>query len=74
MIVKVPKENLMTKAIKFENKNFLKTLANGYLQAEKAKRNKILNEYINAYNNLQDKDSFNGQYLETLIYELKNEI
>jgi len=53
-------------------KKFWKEFALGYFEVEEMKIQKELKEYIEAYNNIEDKKSFNAQYLETLIYDLKH--
>lgn len=59
---------------KKQNNEFLKELAEGYLEVEISKKKELLKEYSKAYDNLQDKDSFNAQYLETLISVLRDEL
>lgn len=59
---------------KTQDNEFLKELAEGYLEVEISKKKALLKEYSKAYDNLQDKDSFNGQYLETLISILRDEL
>ena len=53
-------------------KKFWKEFAQGYFEVEEMKKQKELKEYIEAYDNIEDKNSFNAQYLETLIYNLKH--
>jgi len=53
---------------------FISELARGYFEAEINEKEKQLNEYLNAYNAIREKDSFNRQYIENLIYLLKSEI
>ena len=54
--------------------DFFKELAKGYLEAEIFEKRKLLEEYLIAYDNLDEKESFNAQYLETLIAVLRDEI
>ena len=53
---------------------FISEFGQGYFNAEIIEKETQLNEYINAYNVIREKDSFNKQYIETLIYLLKSEI
>ena len=53
---------------------FISEFARGYFEAEIIEKETQLNEYLNAYNAIREKDSFNRQYIETLIYLLKSEI
>ncbi len=59
---------------KQSKKAFLKEFAKGYFDAERMKKMELLNEYKVEYDNLEDKDSFKGQYLESWIYVLTQEI
>ncbi|TFF88747.1 MAG: hypothetical protein EU549_02420 [Promethearchaeota archaeon] len=57
---------------KFHKKeDFWTEFGSGYLEAEELKKEELLREYQDAYNKIEDKHSFNAQYLETLIYNLK---
>ena len=53
---------------------FISEFARGYFEAEIIEKETQLNEYLNAYNAIREKDSFNKQYIESLIYLLKFEI
>jgi hypothetical protein len=53
---------------------FISEFARGYFEAEIIEKETQLNEYLNAYNAIRENDSFNKQYIETLIYLLKSEI
>ncbi|MBD3212977.1 MAG: hypothetical protein GF311_10245 [Candidatus Lokiarchaeota archaeon] len=53
-------------------KGFWKEFAQGYFDAEKKKKSQELKKYIKVYNELEDKDSFHAQYLETLIWNLEH--
>ena len=53
---------------------FISEFARDYFEAEIIEKETELNEYLNAYNAIHEKDSFNRQYIETLIYLLKSEI
>ncbi len=53
---------------------FISEFGRGYFEAEIIEKETQLNEYLNAYNAIREKDSFNRQYIESLIYLLKSEI
>ncbi len=53
---------------------FTSEFARGCFETEIIEKEAQINEYLNAYNAIRDKDSFNRQYIETLIYLLKSEI
>jgi len=53
---------------------FARELAQGYFEAEVMEKKGRLNEYVEAYREIEDKDSFNAQYLKTLIDNLKSEL
>lgn len=59
---------------KKQDDDFFKELLKGYLEAEISKKRELLKEYLIAYDKLEDKNSFNAQYLETLIAVLRDEI
>jgi len=50
----------------------LKEFAQGYFEAEKMKKEQELRQYKEAYNNLENKDSFDAEYLESIIYNLEH--
>lgn len=55
-------------------REFISDFSRGYLEVEFLEKQTQLNEYINAYNLLDDKESFHGQYLLSLIELLRAEI
>jgi hypothetical protein len=57
-----------------DNQDFLNDLGNAYLNAEVDRKYEQLSEYMIAYNSLEDKESFNGQYLNSLIEQIKIEL
>ena len=72
-IVELKTENKIN--VKLDRYNeFAEELKQGYLYWELEKKKQQLFDYINAYQDIEDKDSFNAQYLETLIDGLKAEI
>ncbi len=62
------------KMTNIEYNEFAEELKKGFLYWEIEKKKQQLAEYINAYQEIQNKDSFNAQYLKTLIDILKAEI
>ena len=72
-IVELKTENEV-KVDLFKYNEFAEELKQDYLYWEFEKKKQQLSEYINAYQEIEDKDSFNAQYLETLIDLLKSEI
>jgi len=56
------------------NRNFISEFSKGYLELEFLEKQKQLHDYINAYKDLDDKDSFHAQYLLSLIDFIKSEI
>ncbi|MFW9938417.1 MAG: hypothetical protein ACFFD5_12270 [Candidatus Thorarchaeota archaeon] len=57
-----------------DDKLFKQEFAKGYLELELIEKNTLLSEYLYAYQEIDNKDSFNAQYLESLIELLKQEI
>ena len=75
VICLVNEVNSFGEKIVLSSKNeFISEVARGYFEAEIIEKETQLNEYLNAYNAIREKDSFNRQYIETLIYLLKSEI
>ncbi|NVM16285.1 MAG: hypothetical protein HWN80_01110 [Candidatus Lokiarchaeota archaeon] len=69
------KENSIGEKIVLSSKSeFTSEFVQGYFEAEINEKEKQLNEYLNAYNAIREKDTFNRQYIETLIFLLKSEI
>ena len=62
------------KIILSSKSEFTSEFARGYFEAELIEKETQLNEYLNAYNAIRENDSFNRQYIETLIFLLKSEI
>lgn len=59
---------------KIRDQEFITELANGYLNVEITEKEELMKEFSKAYEDIEDKDSFNGQYLEILIDVLEDEI
>lgn len=53
---------------------FVSDMARGYFDAEVMEKEKLIKEFSEEYQKMNDKDSFKGQYLESLIYVLNKEI
>lgn len=66
--------NFEEKIVLSSKSEFMSEFAQGYFEAEIIEKETQLNEYLNAHNAIREKDSFNKQYIETLIYLLKSEI
>ncbi|MFX1315722.1 MAG: hypothetical protein ACFE9T_07650 [Promethearchaeota archaeon] len=62
------------KVCNFKYDEFVEEIKRGYLYWEIEKKRQLLMEYLNAYQEIEDKNTFNAQYLETLIDVLKAEI
>ena len=54
-----------------EYKDYVAEFSKGYLELESIAKQKQLIEYINAYDQLNDKESFHAQYLSVLIESIK---
>lgn len=59
---------------KIRDQEFITELANGYLNVEITEKEELMKEFSKAYEDIEDKDSFNSQYLEILIDVLEDEI
>jgi len=67
-------ENVRKDEISMTEKEFISEFAKGYLDLDIIEKENQLHDYLEAYDNLRDKDSFNAQYLENLISVLKKEV
>ena len=75
VICLVNEANSFRKKIVLSSKSeFISEFSRGYFEVEIIEKETQLNEYLNAYYAIREKDSFNRQYIETLIYLLKSEI
>jgi len=54
--------------------DFWDEYAKAYFEYERLEKLERLKGFEKAYENIEDKDSFNAQYLEILIYNLKSEL
>ena len=59
---------------KLDKEDFMFELARGYLSIEIMKKKELLEGYLKAYSDMEDKNTFNGEYLSILIEVLKAEI
>ncbi|MFX1394468.1 MAG: hypothetical protein ACFFAH_12960 [Promethearchaeota archaeon] len=59
---------------KDKDDDFIAELAKGYLEVEITEKKETLKGYIDTYQKIEDKDTFNAQYLKILIDVLKDEI
>lgn len=55
-------------------RDFISEFSKGYLELEFLEKQKQLLEYINAYEELDDKTSFHAEYLLSLIDFINSEI
>lgn len=68
------KVDLIKKSEKTTNDNFWSEFAEAYFEHERMEKISTLKEYQKAYHEIEDKESFNAQYLEVLIDLLKSEV
>ncbi|MFX0069721.1 MAG: hypothetical protein ACFFAO_01395 [Candidatus Hermodarchaeota archaeon] len=59
---------------KITNEDFWDEYAEAYFEFEKLEKMERLREFKKAYEEIEDKNSFNAQYLEVLIDNLKSEV
>ncbi|TFG15363.1 MAG: hypothetical protein EU531_08490 [Promethearchaeota archaeon] len=52
-------------------RDYISDFSKGYLELEFQEKQNQINDYINAYELLDDKESFHAQYLLSLIENLK---
>jgi hypothetical protein len=74
MAVMEVKVDVIKKSEKVTNDDFWSEYAQAYFEYERMEKMETLKEYKKAYNEIEDKDSFNAQYLEVLIDQLKSEV
>ncbi|MFW9771272.1 MAG: hypothetical protein ACFFFB_08640 [Candidatus Heimdallarchaeota archaeon] len=67
-------DEMERKVIDDSCKQFLPEFSIGYLELEYFEKQKQLSEYMRAYDELEDKESFNAQYIASLIDNLKLEL
>lgn len=68
------KVDVMNKSEQVTNDDFWSEYAQAYFEYEKMQKIETLKEYEKAYHEIKDKDSFNAQYLEVLIDQIKSEV
>jgi len=68
------KVQVMNRIVKMTNEDFWDEYAKAYFEYERMEKLERLREFEKAYEEIEDKDSFNAQYLEVLIYNLKSEV
>ena len=59
---------------KTTDEDFWSEYARAYFEYERMEKMKRLRGFEKAYEEIEDKDSFNAQYLEVLIDNLKSEV
>ena len=60
--------------VKDSHKDFVSELAEGSLWIEIDELEQRLNDFSEEFEQINDKSSFKGQYLEVLIYNLESEL
>jgi hypothetical protein len=68
------KVNVVKESEKKVDDDFWAEYADAYFEYERMEKMERLREYEKAYNEIEDKDSFNAQYIEVIIANLKSEI
>jgi len=59
---------------KKDDQDFWDEYGKAYFEYERMEKMERLKKFEEAYEKIEDKDSFNAQYLEILIYNLKLEV
>ncbi len=59
---------------KSEKNEFIKEFSEGYLELELIEEEKQLNDYLKAYREIENKNSYNAQYLKILINNLQSKM
>ena len=67
-------DDLIKESEKTNDEDFWSEYAKAYFDYEKMEKMERIKEFEKAYEEMENKDSFNGQYLEVLITQLKSEI
>lgn len=68
------KVHVMKKIEEKTDEDFWAEYARAYFEFERMEKMERLREFEKAYEEIKDKDSFNAQYLEVLIANLKSEV
>ena len=68
------KVQVMERMEKKTDEDFWDEYAKAYFEYEKMEKRERLRDFENAYKEIEDKNSFNAQYLEILIENLKSEV
>jgi len=66
-------EKIREKELDQDYRDFISDFSKGYLELKFQEKQNQINDYINAYELLDDKESFHAQYLLSLIENLKFE-
>ncbi|TFG09217.1 MAG: hypothetical protein EU539_00160 [Promethearchaeota archaeon] len=66
--------NIVDDSDRSPDDDFVSEFAKGYLSHEVAKKEQRRNEFFAAYQNMEEKESFNAQYVKSLIDVLDMEI
>ncbi|MFX1339504.1 MAG: hypothetical protein ACFFDK_12900 [Promethearchaeota archaeon] len=68
------KMEFMNKEEKMTDEDFWVEYATAYFEYERSEKMERLRGFEKAYNEITDKESFNAQYLEVLIDNLRSEV
>ena len=68
------KVQVMNKVEERTDEDFWNEYAEAYFEYERMEKKETLRDFEKAYEEIEDKDSFNAQYLEVLIDNLKSEV
>lgn len=66
--------DIKVNAEKRDDQDFWDEYGRAYFEYERMEKKERLKEFEEAYEKIEDKESFNAQYLEILIFNLKSEI
>ncbi|TFG00850.1 MAG: hypothetical protein EU541_01155 [Promethearchaeota archaeon] len=67
ILIKTPNKVMNEKQPKTQKVDYWSEFGKGYLEVENMKKRALSKAYKKAYDELEDKESFNAQYLKTLI-------
>ncbi len=68
------KVQVMNRVEKRTDEDFWAEYASAFFEHERMEKMERLRGFEKAYKEIEDKDSFNAQYLEVLIHNLKSEV
>lgn len=74
MVVMQVMVDVILSSEKKDDQDFWDEYGRAYFEYERMEKMERLKEFEEAYEKIEDKDSFNAQYLEVLIDNLKTEV